>query len=119
MSGFMHGFGPWPEYRKLPGVREIDLHWSGRPGDRARKGLAYWEAMDGVRTFVLEQLQSAFEDRDVLHLLITHGASTSRPGKTTARSVVRGIMRSKEATPYIHRARCIQHETVFVAALRR
>jgi hypothetical protein len=40
-------------------------------------------------------------------------------GKTTARSQVRRFIRSKAATPFIERARCIQHETVFVAKVRQ
>jgi hypothetical protein len=42
----------------------------------------------------------------------------SRPGKTTARSVVRGFMRSKEATPFVVKVDCIQHNTVFIAKIR-
>jgi hypothetical protein len=49
------------------------------------------------------------------HIMFVHGHSTSRPGQTTARSVVRGFMRS---TPYVVKAGCIQHCTVFVAKIR-
>ena len=52
------------------------------------------------------------------HVMIIHGSSTSRRGKTTARSQVRGLMRSKHATPLIDRKGCIQHNAVFVAKLR-
>ena len=52
------------------------------------------------------------------HVMIIHGKSTSRRGKTTARSQVRNFMRSKHATPLIDRKACIQHDTVFVAKLR-
>ncbi len=38
--------------------------------------------------------------------------------QTTARSVIRGLMRSKAATPYIVRNQCIQHHSCFVAAIR-
>ena len=52
------------------------------------------------------------------YVLFTHGASTSRPGQTTARSMIRSLLRGKEMTPFILRAQCIQHDTCFVAALR-
>jgi hypothetical protein len=51
--------------------------------------------------------------------MFIHGWSTSMGWKTTtARSQVRSFMRSKEATALIDRARCIQHETVFIAKVR-
>src|ERR1035437_9916430 len=50
--------------------------------------------------------------------MFLHGWSTSRPGNTTSRSQVRKLMQSKESTPYIVRRDCIQHDTVFVAAIR-
>jgi hypothetical protein len=52
------------------------------------------------------------------YIMFVHGRSTSRQGKTTARSVVRKFMRSSEATPYIERRCSIQHETVFVARIK-
>ena len=53
------------------------------------------------------------------YLMFIHGKSTSRRGKTTARSQVRNFMRSKAATFLIERKHCIQHETVFVAKVRQ
>jgi hypothetical protein len=50
--------------------------------------------------------------------MFIHGWHTSRVGRTTARSVVRGFMRSKGATSLIERKHCIQHQTVFVAKIR-
>jgi len=52
------------------------------------------------------------------YVMFRHGASTSGPGRQTARSVVRGLMRSPQATAYIVRKDCVQHETVFVARIR-
>jgi hypothetical protein len=52
------------------------------------------------------------------YVLFVHGWSTSRPGQTTARSVVRAFMRSPEATPLIQRAGCVQHKTAFLAKVR-
>jgi hypothetical protein len=48
----------------------------------------------------------------------THGCSTSGPFKKTARSVVRGFMRSPAATPYIIRQDCVQCESRYVARIR-
>lgn len=111
MATFKTGTGDWVRYRALKPV-ELDLHF-GKRGD----GMSYGEAMYGVEERVEEAVRKAHLDRRDW-LLILHGASTSRPGKTTARSVVRGFMRSPKATPYIDRSECIQHETVFVARIR-
>jgi hypothetical protein len=73
--------------------------------------------MGNVWERAFEALRGAHE-QGAKYVLFTHGSSTSRLGKTTARSQVRGLMRSKEATPYILRSKCIQHDTVFVAAIR-
>ena len=51
-------------------------------------------------------------------MIFRHGHSTSGPFKTTARSIVRSIMRDKESTPFIIKSRSIQHYSVFVAAVR-
>lgn len=64
-----------------------------------------------------EALKKAF-DEGFDSIIFEHGSSTSGPGKTTARSQIRSLMRSKEATPYIDRKRCIQHDSVFVAVFK-
>ena len=117
MTSFAKGTGAWTQYLSLPGLREVDFHWSDFRRDPREK--SYDEAMDEVYEFALTALKEAFEDDSTHYVLLTHGKSTSRPGNMTARSVIRGLMRSAEATPYIDRKRCIQHESVFVAALRR
>jgi hypothetical protein len=115
---FTKGSGNWTQYRG-PDVMEVDFHWC--PGDRHpddRRGWTpYAERMGEVERRALAALRDAYE-RGVKRVLFTHGSSTSRPGATTARSVVRSVMRSTEATPYLCRRECIQHETVFVAAIR-
>ena len=113
MTTFQKGHGNWTQYRQLPGVVEVDLHFS----DFGPRQIEYWEAMDEVYDIAFKALRDAYE-QESKHVLYTHGSGTSRPGKTTARSQVRSLMRSAEATPYIDRARCIQHETVFVAAIK-
>jgi len=66
----------------------------------------------------LAALKEAYE-HGVRYVLFTHGWSTSEGWRqTTARSVVRTLMRSRAATPYIVRRECIQHNSAFVAAIR-
>lgn len=103
----------WMEYRKFPDLVECDFHWSelGIPTKN------YHENMADVREYALIALKNAYQ-QEKRYVLFTHGGSTSHRGKTTARSQIRGLMRSKDATPYIRRRECIQHPTVFVAAIR-
>ena len=108
--------GNWTEFRTRFGLLrrdEIDFHYGPRD-----LGVGYGEAMQDIEKTVLAVLQRAFEQQRP-YVMFTHGWSTSGSGKTTARSVVRGVMRSKHATPYIDRSGCIQHEIVFVAKIKR
>ena len=108
--------GNWVDYRQRFGLSEadeIDLHL----GRRNRNVASYDEVMGDVEQRVMDSLRKAQENGRP-YVMFTHGHSTSRPGQTTARSVVRGFMRSKEATPFILRAECIQHPSVFVAKIR-
>jgi hypothetical protein len=91
---------------------ELDLHFGRRDG-----WVPYENVMADVGDLVEQKLKSA-QKNGRPYLLITHGWSTSGFGKTTARSVVRQFMRSKDATPLIDRAGCIQHEACFLAKLR-
>lgn len=102
----------WVEYRNLPDLMEVDFHFS--PGESLG---TFHDNMRDVHDRTMWALQEA-QCGGKQHVLFTHGRSTSRPGKTSARSVVRRVMRSKNATPYLLRARCIQHPSVFVAAIR-
>jgi hypothetical protein len=111
---FKKGSGNWTEYRKLQPSVEVDLHYS----EFGPREIHYWEAMGRLRNDALEALKDAHQ-RGIRFVIFRHGSSTSRPGKTTARSEVRNLMRSKDATPYIVRSECIQHESVFVAAIRQ
>lgn len=102
----------WVDFRQLSGVLEVDYHLAG--------GLscgAYWENMKFVKDSALAALMKAQEE-GYKYVLFRHGHSTSHRGATTSRSQVRSVMRSKEATPYIIRKECIQHYSVFVAAIR-
>lgn len=104
--------GDWTAYRRLPNLRELDLHYSKHEGVGS-----FHEHMHTVREKTLVALESA-QAVQAHYLLIRHGSSTSGRGRMSSRSVVRGLMRSKEATPFIVRRQCIQHPSVFVAAIR-
>lgn len=108
--------GDWVSYRDRFGLSEadeIDLHF----GRRDRNVASYYNAMADVEQLVRDSLRKAQENGRA-YVMFVHGHSTSRPGQTTARSVVRGFMRSKEATPFVIKAHCIQHPTVFIAKIR-
>jgi hypothetical protein len=102
-----HAGGPWIELDK-PGAQRLDLHFGKGDGSKP-----YQERMSDVLRLVFDTLKQAQSD-GVEWILITHGSSTSGAFKTSARSVVRGLMRSPEATPFIVRKDCVQHETAFL-----
>jgi hypothetical protein len=104
----------WTEYRKLPNTVEIDFHMTPDDPDF---GLPYWEKMEKVWNYSLKALQRA-QAEGMQYILLIHGLSTSRIGRTTSRSQIRKLMHSKEATPYIIRKNCIEHNTIFVAAIK-
>ncbi len=104
--------GDWKRYRSLPVAVEVDFHREGWDGPHW-----YDDKMREVRDEALDALERAHQ-LGLKYVIFTHGSSTSGPGRTTARSQVRGLMRSPSATPYVNRRECIQHDTVFVAALR-
>jgi hypothetical protein len=109
---FKKATGNWTDLRSLC-PKEIDLHFGRHDPDKP-----YLTAMAEVEDLVEQSLKTAqAEGRS--YVMFTHGWSTSRPGQTTARSVVRGFMRSPKATPLIVRKECIQHESVFVAKIRQ
>jgi hypothetical protein len=113
---FQQGSGNWTQYRSMFNLSkcdEIDLHF----GRRDSASMSYDEAMDDVTGVVETRLNEA-RQKGRPYVMFVHGWSTSRQGKTTARSQVRKFMRSKAATPLIERKHCIQHETAFLAKLR-
>jgi hypothetical protein len=108
--------GNWTDYRarfNLSKDDEVDLHL----GRRDPRVASYDDVMGDAAERVMDSLRKAQENGRP-HLMFEHGWSTSRPGATLAGSIVRGIMRSKEATPFIVRVQCIRHEAVFVAAIK-
>ena len=102
----------WTEFRDRFDLDEVDLHFGRRD-----LGVRYDEAMSDVERLVKASLAKA-QKAGRPYVMFIHGRSTSRPGQTTARSVVRQFMRSKEATSFIVRSECIVHPTVFVAKIR-
>jgi hypothetical protein len=109
---FQKGWGDWKRYRR-PDCQEVDLHF----GERDRQAKSYREAMAEVTELVERTLREAQQDGRP-YVMFRHGRSTSRRGKVTARSQVRGFMRSPKATPLIQRGHCIQHKTIFLAKVR-
>ncbi len=110
---FKYSSRNWVEYRaELPNMVECDFHWTNEP----MSGL-YHENMQAVWNRALQALADAQANGN-RYVLFTHGRSTSGIGKTTARSQVRRLMRSKEATPYLLRRDCIEQDSVFIAAIR-
>lgn len=114
MAKFKRESRNWTDYRALAGVEEFDLHFS----DLGPSRQAYWQDMEDVYRAVLKRLKELHGSGDKKFLLICHGSSTSHRGKTTSRSQVRKLMRGPDATPYIVRRECVQHPTVFLAAIR-
>ncbi len=111
-KAFQKGWGDWKRYRR-PNCREVDLHF----GPRDRQAKSFEQAMAEVTELVERMLRKAQQDGQP-YVMFIHGRSTSRRGKMTARSRVRGFMRSPKATPFIQRGHCIQHETIFLAKVR-
>ncbi len=93
---FKTGSGNGTQYRQLPCYIEVDFHRS----EYGRREISYCEAMDEVYSDALEALRDAHQ-QGRRYVIFTHGYSTSRRGETTARSQVRKLMRSSDATPYI------------------
>lgn len=113
---FQIGTGDWTQYRKLqPSPHEINCHYERR-GFGPRE-TSYKDQMSGEWDDALEALKVAFAN-GTKYILFIHGKSTSRPGRTTARSQIRALMRSKSATPYICRKECIQHDSVFLVVIK-
>ena len=113
---FQQGLGSWTQYRSMFDLSEsdeVDLHFG--PRDRS---VSYDQVMRDLICLVEDKLRDA-QQRGRPYVMFIHGSSTSRRGRRTARSQVRGFMRSKAATPLIERKHCIQHYTVFVASCVR
>lgn len=109
---FIQGTGNWTQYRVGHQADAPNYHHYGQRSDEP-----YQNRMYAVYEGALEALKQAFE-AGYESIIFEHGRSTSRNGKTTARSQIRSLMRSKDATPYIDRKRCIQHDSVFVAVFK-
>jgi hypothetical protein len=111
---FQQVHGNWTDLRSLPNMAEVDFH---RQPWEPKSFVPFDERMDGFHEKALRALEKAQADGKQ-YLMLRHGYSTSGRGKRSAASVVRNLMRSKEATPYIIRSKCLEHLSVFVAAIR-
>lgn len=112
MSKFRKDLGDWLRFRNLDKLMEVDFHWTNKLPSGG-----YQENMDAVWNRALQSLGKA-QQEGFHYVLFTHGHSTSRKGKTTSRSQVRKLMGSPIATPYLLRSQCVQHNSVFLAAIR-
>ena len=102
--------GDWKDLANTADIK-VDLHFGrGAPGQ-------FWNNMAEVAGIVEKTLREAQANGN-RYVIFMHGYSTSRPGQMSARSIVRGIMRSKESTPFIIKSQSMQHDSVFVAAIR-
>lgn len=127
---FKQGTGDWTKYRELH-PNEIDFHYSQREREdyvprwekrRRRKHEEpppepHYVMMESVRAEALAALQEV-QEAGTRYVLFLHGWSTSGPNSETARSQVRSLMRSPDASPYIIPSECIEHNSVFLAAIR-
>lgn len=104
--------GDWTDLRG-EGVLEIDGYHPDGEDDHA----PHYERMQNVYDGVFEILREARE-QGYEAVLFRHGHSTSRRGKTTSRSQIRKAMRSPGATPFVDRARSVQHPSVFLVRLK-
>ena len=117
MSAFTQEGGDWTRYRQLTPNREIDFHVEHELPRHLRGSGAFAKNMADARERALKGLRDAYED-EIPWVILRHGHSTSAPGKTTIRSVIRQLMQSKDSTPFVIKKLCIQHDSVFVAAIR-
>jgi hypothetical protein len=114
MRKFKSEYGNWTDYKhrfNLSPSDVVDFHSLEKPKQ------PHYELMAEYERDVERALKRA-QQSGRPYMMFTHGLSSSKPGRTTARTVVRGFMRSKAATPYIMRAECIQHPSVFIAKIR-
>ena len=103
--------GDWRELRDYKPSVEVDFHRG------PLYEMHYHEAMDQVEQEAMSSLVDAYQ-QGLPYLLVTHGSSTSRKGKTTTRSVIRKLFRSPKVTPYVNRRESIQHRSAFLFALK-
>src|SRR4051795_2331045 len=88
-KSFKQGSGDWTKYRSQFGLSkgdEINLHFGGRE----RSTSSFDEVMAEVSRMVEGSLNEA-QRNDRSYVMFIRGKSTSRPGKTTARSQVRNL----------------------------
>lgn len=104
------------KFNRLENRRELDL--ANRKVALKEDRLSKWERMERTRQQAFQALQKAHED-GIDYLIIKHGKSPSKRGTVSVGSRIRQLMRSHAAGPYIMRNSCVEHESFFVAAIRK
>jgi len=93
MSSFKQEGGDWTRFRQLGPHVEIDFHVDPRTYERPRHPGEYDKRMSEARDLALQALKDAYNS-GTSWVILVHGSSTSRPGRTTIRSVIRDLMKS-------------------------
>ena len=106
MARFQKDAGDWTRFRQWGSYREVDFHPPDRRGGfRFEESVPYWERMQDVEQDTLTALKAAQRD-GIEYVIFTHGSSTSRIGKTTARSQVRKVMRPLQDLVWVDSSGC-------------
>jgi len=106
---FIKTDGDWDFLKYLGKIYYVDFYLP--------EGKSFYEKMEQSHRIVINSLKYA-QDQGYDYVLFNYGASTSRPVLGSPRSAVRSIMRSKEAAPYTIKKKSIQHESVFLVAIK-
>ena len=106
---FIRFDGDWTILKDIANMHYVDLN--------DLEGRNFYEKMAWVHKLVMQALKNA-QSKGVDYVMFNHGHSFSGSYIMTARSMVRSIMSSKEAAPYIVKKKSIQHKSVFVAAIK-
>lgn len=101
--------GDWTILKDMGNMQHVDFN--------GLEGKNYYEKMTRVHAIVMQALKDA-QAEGVDYVMFIHGYSSSEPIIGSARSIVRSIMSSREATPFINKKKSIQHSSVFIAAIK-
>ncbi len=106
---FIKADGDWEFLKYLGKIYYVDFYLP--------EGKTFYEKMEQSHRIVINSLKYAQEE-GYDYVLFNHGDSRSGPVLGSPKSAVRSIMKSKEAIPYIIKKKSIQHESVFLAAIK-
>jgi hypothetical protein len=94
-------------------VLHVDFHWAG-----SAPGVSHAKKVRDCYGESLSALQSAHE-RGLAWVVFMQGSSTSGRSKDSCRSVIRELLQSPAATPYVDRARCFSNSSITAVAIRQ